>query len=88
MKAIDLPLFDNSDLSSATAWYQKNTKTMLQYLHWLGWSEHNPEDEDLTTLVKIQYDRQVMLDRLNSELQLTYQNFELQLTYQLAQVSQ
>jgi hypothetical protein len=74
MKAIEQPTYNNSDLSSRDAWFMNNLRAVMNYMDKLGVTDY----DEIMDLVAIQYDRQVMLDRLD---------FELQLTYQLAQVT-
>jgi hypothetical protein len=75
MKAIEQPVYDNSDLSNSDAWLMRNLRPFMNYMTSLGVTDF----DEIMELSKIQYDRQVLLDRAE---------FELQLSYQLAQVAQ
>ena len=75
MNAIEQPVYDNSDLSTWDAWLVRNLRPFMSYMADLKIDDF----DEMMELAKIQYDRQVLLDR---------KEFELQLSYQLAQVQQ
>lgn len=64
MKAIEQPTYNNSDLSSRDAWFMNNLRAVMNYMDKLGVTEY----DEIMELATIQYDRQVMLDRLDFEL--------------------
>ena len=60
---IQLPVYDNSDLSSRDAWFMNNLKVIINYMSSLGVTEY----DEMIELATIQYERQIMLDRMEFE---------------------
>lgn len=66
MNAISLPVYDNSDLSSRDAWFMNNLRVIVTYMSSLGVTEY----DEMIELATIQYERQIMLDRMEFEASL------------------
>ena len=60
---IQLPVYDNSDLSSRDAWFMRNLRPIINYMASLGVTEY----DEMIELATIQYERQIMLDRMEFE---------------------
>ena len=66
MNAIQLPVYNNSDLSSRDAWFMNNLRVIVNYMSSLGVTEY----DEMIELATIQYERQIMLDRMEFEASL------------------
>jgi hypothetical protein len=63
MKAISLPVYDNSDISSRDAWLMNNLRQLVNYMATINVTDF----DEIMELATIQYERQVMLDRMEFE---------------------
>ena len=72
-RAIVVPRYDNSTLDSFEGWFPRNLWKLAVYMHQLQLSQEEATDEFLLTMAKIQYERQVELDRHEYELQRSFE---------------
>jgi hypothetical protein len=63
MKAISLPVYDNSDISSRDAWLMNNLRQLVNYMATINVTDF----DEIMELATIQYERQIMLDRMEFE---------------------
>jgi hypothetical protein len=68
MYAVTQPIYNNNNLQDFTAWLNDNLVPVATYAIQLGVT-----DDELDVFAQIQYDRAVMLDRMEFELALSYQ---------------
>ena len=77
-RAVMVPMYDNSVLDTFEEWFRRNLWRLACYMHQLEITKDEATDEFLLTMAKIQYERQVELDR---------SEYELQRSFELAQVT-
>lgn len=77
-RAVMVPMYDNSVLDTFETWFRRNLWRLACYMHQLEIPQAEATDEFLLTMAKIQYERQVELDR---------SEYELQRSFELAQVA-
>jgi hypothetical protein len=68
MYAVTQPTYNNNNLQDFTAWLNDNLMLIATYAIQLGVT-----DDELYVFAQIQYDRAVMLDRMEFELALSHQ---------------
>ena len=68
MYAITQPIYNNNNLQDFTAWLNDNLMQVATYAIQLCVT-----DDELDVFAQIQYDRAVMLDRMEFELALSHQ---------------
>jgi hypothetical protein len=68
MYAVTQPIYNNNNLQDFTEWLNDNLVPVATYAIQLGVT-----DDELDVFAQIQYDRAVMLDRMEFELALSYQ---------------
>jgi hypothetical protein len=72
-RAVMVPIYDNSVLDTFEAWFPRNLWKLAVYMHQLQLSQQEATDEFLLTMARIQYERQVELDRNEYELQRSFE---------------
>lgn len=77
-RAVMMPMYDNSVLDTFEEWFRRNLWRLACYMHQLEITKDEATDEFLLTMARIQYERQVELDR---------SEYELQRSFELAQVA-
>lgn len=75
MYAVTQPIYNNNNLQSFNSWITDNAVAVVEYARQLGiTSLKNPDfAQELKTFAQIQYDRAVLLDRMEFELALSHQ---------------